>query len=89
MLRSSPGCGHGTNAGGSWDARARRATYRIQPNKETPLWSRYSQAIYRWTATPVDDRRAYRYVWNGFVNSLPKTVRIHFRCVAEPGVVPR
>lgn len=77
----------GQNAGGTWDARSMRPHYRVPPNKETPLWSRYSPAMYRWTATGADARRAYRVVWNGFANPLPKTVRIHFRCVADPAVV--
>lgn len=79
--------GRGRNAGGTWDHQSFRPLYQVPPNKETPLWSRYSQSIYRWTATEIDDRRAYRVVWNGFANPLLKTVRIHFRCVADPKAV--
>jgi hypothetical protein len=79
---------YGRNAGGSWDPASKRPTYRIAPNKETPLWSRYSPAIYRWTSTEVDSRRAYRYVWNGYANALPKSIRIHYRCVANPELLP-
>lgn len=73
----------GANAGGEWDAAAGKPRYRVMPNKETPLWSRYSPSIYRWTGTEVDERRAYRIVWNGYANPLPKAVRIHLRCVAD------
>jgi hypothetical protein len=80
------GVRHGRNAGGIWDPVTLKATYRIQPNKETPLWTRYSQAMYRWTSTETSNnpQRAYRYVWNGIANSYPKNLRIHFRCVTLP-----
>lgn len=77
----------GRNAGGEWEARSRRARYRVPPNKETPLWTRYSQAMYRWTSTEAGSTRAYRVVWNGYANTLTKTVRVHFRCVADPALV--
>ncbi len=77
----------GRNAGGTWDSRSDRTTYRVQPNKDTPLWSRYSAAIYRWTATEANASRAYRFIWAGFVNPLPKKTRIHYRCVAAPAAV--
>lgn len=40
----------GRNAGGKWDAAKRKASYRVMPEKESPLWQRYSPVIYWWTA---------------------------------------
>jgi hypothetical protein len=77
----------GRHAGGVWDSRAHKPVYRTQPNKDTPLWSRYSMEIYRWSGTDAGGDRAYRYVWNGYANPLPKRIRICFRCVAEPAML--
>jgi hypothetical protein len=43
--------------------------------------------IYRWTVSEAGPGRAYRYVWNGYANPLPRRMRIHFRCVAEPAIL--
>ena len=84
------GVRHGQNAGGVWNPETRQATYRIPPNKETPLWTRYSPSMYRWTSTEMqnDPQRAYRYVWNGKASPYPKSLRIHFRCVSLPATPP-
>jgi hypothetical protein len=62
----------GANAGGSWDAVARLATYRRMPDKEAPLWNPLSQVIYWWTADELDADRAFRIVYNGQVHAMPK-----------------
>ena len=46
---------HGQNAGGVWDAQSALASYRIKPDKETPLWNPHSMVIYWWTGTEVDE----------------------------------
>lgn len=75
------------NAGGSWDAATRRPRYRVQPDKDAPLWNRYSPVIYWWTADELDADRAYRVVYNGFVNAMPKRIGPDYlacRCVKAP-----
>lgn len=76
----------GANAGGTWDAQSRAAHYRIQPNKDSPLWKKYSQIIYWWTATEASEESALRFVWNGQVHPARKTARwgyLSYRCVSE------
>jgi hypothetical protein len=51
----------GKNAGGVWDPTRGRATYRIAPDKESPLWAIDSQVVYWWTSTLVPNRNA---VWS-------------------------
>jgi hypothetical protein len=77
----------GRNAGGTWDVATRRASYRAMPDKDSPLWNRYSQVIYWWTADEVSPDRAYRVAYNGGVQLFTKqTERGYFaaRCVREP-----
>jgi hypothetical protein len=74
---------HGRNAGGVLDPNARmKASYQTQPDKETPLWNPHSPVIYWWTGTELNDDRALRVTYNGFVNELPKMARdLSYRCV--------
>ena len=77
---------HGANAGGTWDPATGKASYRILPDKESPLWRHHSPVIYWWTATAVDERSAYRAVYNGGVQKLPKNTRagyLGFRAVRD------
>lgn len=77
----------GRNAGGVWNPQAGTATYQVQPNKDSPLWKKYSPVIYWWTATEVDNA-AYRIVWNGQAHAVPKKARwgyLAYRCVQDPG----
>jgi hypothetical protein len=62
----------GSNAGGSWDAASRKASYRVMPDKDAPLWHPYSPVIYWWTADEVGSERAFRVSFNGGVYTLPK-----------------
>lgn len=78
---------HGQNAGGVWDAAAHKATYTIQPDKETPLWDPHSMVIYWWSGDEIDEMYAYRIVYNGLVNRYRKDVApdyFGFRCMKEP-----
>lgn len=77
----------GENAGGVWDAEAKRARYERRPDKETPLWRSKAPLIYLWTATEVNEERAYIVVYHGGV--FEKTKRsgapsFGFRAVREP-----
>ncbi len=74
----------GANAGGVWINGA--TSYRVTPEKESPLWNRYSPVIYWWTATEVDDKRAYRFSYNGRAMVTRKSARpayYGFRCVSR------
>ena len=75
---------HGQNSGGVWDAEISKATYKTPPDKESPLWNVYSQVIYWWTATDVDEEHAYIIVYDGKVWSRAKhfsPAYLGFRCV--------
>jgi hypothetical protein len=64
-----------------------RATCRVRPDKETPLWSGGQSAIYYWTADEHDDREAWYVSYNGWVRHQPKSwgnPRHGHRCVREP-----
>jgi hypothetical protein len=77
----------GQNAGGSWDATAKQASYRTLPEKESPLWKRYSQIIYWWTATENGSDERFRIAYNGYVMSAsPRGWGDYwsYRCVCEP-----
>ena len=63
---------HGMNAGGEWDDESHEATFRIRPDKESPLWNPNSQIIYWWTATEADSEHVYRVAYNGYVLVVPK-----------------
>ena len=77
----------GVNAGGVWDSALCRAHYRVQPDKESPLWRVYAETIYWWTASEAAAGQAYRIVYNGGVYAMPKSQRygtIGFRAVRQP-----
>jgi hypothetical protein len=79
---------HGQNAGGAWDEAAKKASYRITPDKETPLWDPHSQIIYYWAGgdTGKDDT-AYIVVYDGGVFTRQKISRygyLSFRAVKDP-----
>ena len=78
---------HTANSGGVWNAQSGTATYRVRPDKESPLWNVRSQIIYWWTATEIDDERAYIIVYDGKV--WPRRKRfapgsLGYRCVRMP-----
>ena len=78
---------HGQNSGGVWDAESAEATYETTPDKESPLWNRYSQVIYWWTATEADEDHAYIIVYDGKVWPRSKQfgpAYLGFRCVRRP-----
>jgi len=78
---------HGQHSGGVWDAENAEATYETTPDKESPLWNVHSQVIYWWTATEIDEERAYIIAYDGQV--WPRTKQfgpayLGFRCVKPP-----
>jgi len=78
---------HGANSGGMWDSQNGKATYQAAPDKESPLWNVHSQIIYWWTATDVDDERAYIIVYDGKPWLRRKQIHasyLGFRCVRSP-----
>ena len=77
----------GKNAGGVWDEATQRASYRTKPDKESPLWDSYAETVYWWTATEIDEKRAWRIVYDGGTWPKPKSSGIGsqgFRAVKEP-----
>jgi hypothetical protein len=56
---------HGRNSGGMWDSERHRASYRTQPDKESPLWDPYSPVIYWWTNSDVEAGKAWTVAYNG------------------------
>jgi hypothetical protein len=78
---------HGNNSGGTWDAQTQRATYRVQPDKEPPLWDPFAETIYWWTATEDGEDKAFIIVFNGSIWSVSKTRGLGsqgFRAVKDP-----
>lgn len=78
---------HGKNAGGTYDPAKRRATYKINPDKEPPLWDPLAETIYWWTADNDGEDRADIIVWNGLVSSRTKSEGMGskgFRAVRAP-----
>ena len=78
---------HGQNSGGVWNAETVKATYKTRPDKESPLWNTHSQVIYWWTATEIDEKRAYIIVYDGKVWPRAKQFSqeyLGFRCVKQP-----
>jgi hypothetical protein len=74
----------GENSGGMWDANAARASYETKPDKESPLWNVHSQVIYWWSATQIDEDRAYIIAYDGQVWPRAKGLgpaSFGFRCV--------
>jgi hypothetical protein len=74
----------GENNGGTWNEETAEATYNTKPDKESPLWNMYSQVIYWWTATEIDEEKAYMIVYDGQVWSKTKNSSLPyrgFRCV--------
>lgn len=69
----------GANAGGSWDPSKRVASYRVMPDKESPLWNPYTQVIYWWTADSADADRAFFAVFNGQIHTRPKTASFGYQ----------
>lgn len=77
---------HGNNAGGVWNNTTGKVTYKLQPDKESPLWNIHLKTIYWWTSTEVNDSKAYIIVYNGGVwsrNKILKADYLNFRAVKD------
>ena len=78
---------HGQNSAGIWDTEAAQAAYNMTPDKESPLWNIRSQVIYWWTATEIDEEKAYIIVYDGKVWPRSKgfgPAYLGWRCVKQP-----
>jgi hypothetical protein len=64
---------HGANSGGTWDSAAAHASYRVMPDKESPLWNPRSKVIYWWTATMRDSANALMIAYHGQVGPRRKS----------------
>lgn len=67
----------GANAGGTWDSATNTASYRIRPDKESPVWIPSSQIIYYWAAEEAEPRAdgtemAWFVASNGYVGTRPR-----------------
>jgi hypothetical protein len=75
---------HGENSRGVWDEKNAKAVYEKRPDKEFPLWDIYSQVIYWWTATEVDQKSAFIIVYDGKIWPRAKQLDMEYlgyRCV--------
>lgn len=78
---------HGQNSGGEWDPKTTVASYQITPDKESPLWNIHSQVIYWWTATEINEEKAFIIVYDGKVWPRSKEFApdyLGYRCVKNP-----
>ncbi|MBK9385602.1 MAG: hypothetical protein IPN34_12395 [Planctomycetes bacterium] len=66
----------GANAGGVLDASGGRASYRVLPDKEAPLWDPTSEVIYWWTADELDGEHAWSVCYNGSLLPRRKSDRM-------------
>ena len=69
------------------DSTGTKPILNIRPDKETPLWDRYSKIIYWWTGTGKDSVSAYLAAYNGAVSSQNKKFAAGyygFRAVRDP-----
>ncbi len=85
MVRS--GYRHGLNVGATLDTTTMTPSYDIRPDKETPLFDRYSMIIYWWSGTEADTSSAYLYSFNGHVFKKNKKFaagNYGFRAVRNP-----
>ncbi len=75
------------NSVGVWDPENAQADYEMTPDKESPLWNVFSQVIYWWTATEIDEEQAFIIVYDGKVWPRSKQfgpAYLGFRCVKFP-----
>ena len=78
---------HGLNSGGTWDAAVAEATYETEHHDESPLWNTHSQVMTWWTATQIDDERAYMIAYDEKVWARDRDfgpAYLGFRCVKGP-----
>ena len=74
----------GENSAGVWDPENAKVAYKTIPDKESPLWNIYSQVIYWWTSTEIDEEQALIIVYDGKVWPRSKQfgpAYLGFRCV--------
>ena len=75
-----------------WRTTRLQAHYRIQPDKNSPLWKPHSPVIYWWTATELGNEQAFRIAYNGRTGAFDRRGwgdYWSFRCVRELDPVQR
>jgi len=75
---------HGQNAGGVWNEQIQKASYRLRPDKESPLWNSHRKTIYWWTSSETSLKKAFTIDYNGSVWPRMKNFRpeyLNFRAV--------
>ena len=80
-------CRDGRPVDATWDGKSPRASFTVQPEKETPLWAPDRSPIYYWAADERDESEAYWVSYNGWVRHQPKSwgnPRHGFRLVRDP-----
>jgi hypothetical protein len=86
IVRSLVSDGH--NAGCTWDGVSMKASCRVTPDKETPLWVPGWSPIYYWSADEYDEDEAYYVSYHAsIISHQPKSwgnPRHGYRCVREP-----
>jgi len=78
---------HGKNCLGQLDKDG-NPQYKIEPDKETPLWNPHARIIYWWTRDTVDSAHAYTIAYNGKIWKREKRFGpdyLGFRAVKESG----
>lgn len=83
MHRQGQNCGGTLN---TLNTSVFRATYKVRPDKESPLWDIHSPIIYWWTATELNDVEALIIVYDGKVWPRPKSFKMSslaFRAVRD------
>lgn len=77
---------HGENCEGVWDPQTEKASYKMTPDKESPLWDVHSKVIYYWTAEMSSDTQAYIWVYHGGIYDKAVDARyeyLSFRAVKD------
>lgn len=78
---------HGVNSEGVWNAQTKKSSFRVRPDKESPLWNIYSPVIYWWTASEADNENAYMIAYDGKVwprRKQSSPAYLGYRCVKSP-----
>lgn len=69
----------GENAGGTFDRSSGEFSYKINPDKEGPIWAPKGEVIYYWTSTEVGKTRAFDITFSGEPREIIKTTAQDYR----------
>ncbi len=68
-----------SNSGGKFDYKTGKASYKIKPDKDAPVWAPDKEVIYYWSATSANDTCAFDITYAGQVRKILKTVKQDYR----------